>query len=225
MPRPRLFLNHLADWDWLVALEYGRVDEGQHPDRWQPVGDQFSFLRDDDVDGAIVGFKVLDLSGFDPEVPELWEIWTSARFDVPLLGLTDASAGEVVLAAQVLLDGEDTVNRCFLHEALAATDPEDALQAWSACLQTGDATAHYGLGCTYFELGRHREAYRHLRHYTEIAPHGSWNWCWYGKAAEAIGELGEARRAYRRALSLELDGDEETDAADALAALEDRGRA
>jgi hypothetical protein len=43
--------------------------------------------------------------------------------------------------------------------------------------------AHFALRYTVYELGRHREAYRHLRHYTEIAPHCSWNWCWYGKAA------------------------------------------
>ena len=36
-----------------------------------------------------------------------------------------------------------------------------------------------------------------------IAPAGSWNWCWYGKAAQAIGEIDEARRAYRRAIELE----------------------
>lgn len=61
--------------------------------------------------------------------------------------------------------------------------------------------------------------HRHLRHYTEIAPHGSWNWCWFGKAAEAVGELHEARAAYQVALDLELHGDQETDAADRLARM------
>ena len=32
--------------------------------------------------------------------------------------------------------------------------------------------AHFGLGYTLYDLGRFQEAYRHLRHYTEIAPHG-----------------------------------------------------
>lgn len=71
-----------------------------------------------------------------------------------------------------------------------------------------------------YDLGRHHEAYRHLRDYTEIAPHGSLNWCWYGKAAEAIGERAEARMAYLRAIELEERGDQETDAAELLELLE-----
>ena len=76
-----------------------------------------------------------------------------------------------------------------------------------------------GLATRLFELGRHQEAYRHLRHYTEIAPHGAWNWCWYGYAAEAIGELAEARAAYDRALELEATGQDATDASVRLARL------
>jgi Flp pilus assembly protein TadD len=82
--------------------------------------------------------------------------------------------------------------------------------------------AHFGLGYTLYELGRFPEAYRHLRHYTEIAPCGGWNWCWLGRAAEAIGETGEARNAYERALALEDAGHEETDAAELLDALSRR---
>ena len=70
------------------------------------------------------------------------------------------------------------------------------------------------------ELGRHHEAYRHLRYYAELAPAGAWNWCWYGKAAQAIGEIDEARRAYRRAIELEP-SDQETDAPELLADLDD----
>ena len=82
--------------------------------------------------------------------------------------------------------------------------------------------AHFGLGYTLYDLGRPQEAYRHLRHYTEIAPCGSWNWCWLGKAAEALGETSEARTAYERALELEDEGGEETDAAELLGRLADR---
>jgi hypothetical protein len=42
----------------------------------------------------------------------------------------------------------------------------------------------------------------------------AWNWCWYGRAAEAIGELAEARDAYREALRLEELDETETDAAE-----------
>jgi tetratricopeptide (TPR) repeat protein len=82
--------------------------------------------------------------------------------------------------------------------------------------------AHFALGYTLHDLGRHREAYRHLRHYVEIAPAGSWNWCWFGKAAEAVGEIEEARDAYRHALWLELQGEQETEAEELLDQLEDR---
>ena len=73
---------------------------------------------------------------------------------------------------------------------------------------------------TLYDLGRHKEAYRHLRHYTEIAPRLSWGWCWRGKAAHAIGESDEARSDYLRAIDLEHEGGEETDATELLADLD-----
>ena len=123
-------------------------------------------------------------------------------------------------------DGE-SVNRFFFETRVPEARGEEALAYWRACLEAGDAMAHFALGYTLYELGRFREAYRHLRYYTEIAPAGSWNWCWFGKAAEALGEIGEARAAYSRALELEREGDEETDAAERLARIEhidDHGR-
>ncbi len=80
--------------------------------------------------------------------------------------------------------------------------------------------AHFGLGYTLYELERFPEAYRHLRHYTEIAPCGSWNWCWLGKAAEAIGETAEARTAYECALELECNGDQVSNARELLEQLD-----
>lgn len=95
--------------------------------------------------------------------------------------------------------------------------PDEAVVQWLVCLQAGDTMAHFGLGCALYDLGRHHEAYGHLRHYTEIAPACAWNWCWYGRAAEAIGETAEAIQAYREALRLEgIDGSE----IDAAARLE-----
>src|SRR5690606_25962351 len=98
----------------------------------------------------------------------------------------------------------------------------EAVGHWLACLHAGDSMAHYGLGCTLYELGYYRDTYRHLRHYTEIAPRCSWGWCWYGYACEAIGEPTEARHAYERALELEAAGRDETNAAERLAALNAR---
>ncbi len=50
----------------------------------------------------------------------------------------------------------------------------------------------------------------------EIAPHGAWNWCWLGQAAQAIGEQAEARTAYERAIALEDEGEDETEARELL---------
>ena len=205
---PRLYLSHDSDLDWLIALEFGRVDDAQPADCWQRVTDRFGFLADA-PGGRVVGFKVIEFSRFDAEAAD---IWAEPRFDVPLLGLTNASAGEVCLAARTHFAGADSVNRLLFAAATQATG-EEAVALWRQCLEAGDAMAHFALGYTLLELGRSAEAYRHLRHYTEIAPHGSWNWCWYGYDAEAVGEPTEARRAYTRAIELEEAGDQKTDAA------------
>ena len=136
---------------------------------------------------------------------------------MPQLGLTDASVGEIVLAARALFGGP-TINRVYFKAAVNA-DPEEALDLWLSCLAAGDCMAHFALGYTLYDLGRFHEAYRHLRYYAELAPAGSWNWCWYGKAAQAIGEIDEARTAYLRAIELEP-CDQETDAAELLAELD-----
>jgi tetratricopeptide (TPR) repeat protein len=217
MRRPRLYVNFAAELDWLIALEFGRVDDGQPPENWVGVSGQFGFLRER-PGGRVVGFKVVDFSAFDVEDQEVAEIWSGPRFDAPALGLADASAGEVVVATRALFGDGPSINRVYFNAA-AGHRGETALGLWLACLQAGDSMAHFGLGYTLYELNRHREAYRHLRHYTEIAPAHSWNWCWLGRAAQAIGELGEARRAYERAIELEKETGVSTDAADRLAEL------
>ncbi len=219
-PPPRLYLNHSASQDWLIALEFGRVDDGQPPESWRPLSDSFAYLHDG-PGGRCLGFKALGLSELDPEDPALAGIWEGPRFDAPQLGLTDVPAGEVALAARAFFDGADSLNRRYFELACERRGDE-ALDLWQSCLEAGDAMAHFALGYTLHDLGRHREAYRHLRHYAEIAPAGSWNWCWFGKAAEAVGEVEEARAAYRRAIELELRGEQETDAEELLDRLEGR---
>jgi tetratricopeptide (TPR) repeat protein len=216
---PRLFLNHIANFDWLIALEFGRVDDAQPPENWRGVTDSFGFLHDG-PSGREVGFKIVDFSQFDPDDPEVGEIWDGPRFDAPVIGLRAATAGEIIFAARALFGDQSSINRQFFSAAIGASG-EEALALWLACLQAGDAMAHFGLGYTLYDLGRFQEAYRHLRHYTEIAPCGSWNWCWFGKAAEAVGEAAEARAAYERALKLEKMGDQESDAGELLARLDD----
>lgn len=220
MTRPRLYLSHDADYDWLIALEFGVIDDGQPSENWRRVTDDFGFLHDGPGE-AVLGFKVVDFAEFDLDADEAAEVWEGPRFDVPVLGLTDVTAGEVMAAARPFFDGRSSLNRLAFDAAVhSAADKQQALRHWQACLQAGDSMAHFGLGYTLYDLGRHREAYRHLRHYTELAPACTWAWCWYGYAAEAVGEPTEARRAYERAIELEQAGEDETDAAERLAALE-----
>lgn len=218
--RPRLFLNHDADYDWLIALEFGVTDDGQSTELWRPLSDRFAFLCDRPEGGRCLGFVVKGWSELDLHDPELAGIWSKPRFDVPALGLRRVTAGEIILAAEWFLAGHSTINRYFFDLAVgAAGKPAEAVHHWRACLQSGDVMAHYGLGYTLYELGHFHEAYRHLRAYMEITPTSPWAWCWYGKAADAIGEASEAEGAYRRALQLEQDRDDETDAAELLEEL------
>ncbi len=213
----RLYLNHLPDYDWLIALEFGRIDDGQPADHWRGVSEHIGFLLDE-PGGREVGFKITSLSTFDDEARDLCEVWDGPRFHVPQLGLGAATVGETVLASRALFGQEPTINRvCF--SAGVDSSGEAALENWLDCLEAGDCMAHFALGYTLYDLGRFHEAYRHLRYYAELAPAGAWNWCWYGKAAQAIGELDEARAAFRRAIELEPSS-QETDAAGLLAELQ-----
>ena len=220
---PRLYVSHVADYDWLTALEFGRVDDGQPPEHWNPLGESFAFLHaGPPAFGAPpIGFKVIGFSDFDPEDPDYAAIWARPHFEAPQLGLPAAPAGEILLAARSLYGDGPSLNR-VLFESATRLEGAQALEAWTACLHAGDAMAHFALGYTLYELGRFRDAYRHLRYYASISPSHPWNHCWFGKAAEAIGEHTEAQAAYRRALELTAAGAEETDAGDLLAALERR---
>lgn len=215
----RLFLNHISSLDWLIALEFGRVDEGQPSDCWRGVNDHVGFLHDGPA-GEEVGFKVLDLSSLDLDDEESAELWTGPRFTAPALGLAAATAAEIITAHRALFGDVDSVNRWYFSAAIAAESTVEALGHWLACLGAGDSMAHYGLGYTLLELGRDAEAYRHLRHYTEIAPCNPWAWSYFGRAAEARGETAEARAAYERAIELEDGGREESDARELLAELD-----
>ncbi len=215
-----LYLNHDADLGWLIAMPFGEVSDEALADEIE-VGDSFRYVSRTG-DGGIVGFVVWPFVGFDAEAPEVARIWREPLFDVPQLGLRQASAGEICLAAKAFLGGRSTVNREFLDRATASRrTPAEAANWWLLCLQAGDAMAHCGLGYTLLDLGRAREAYRHLRAYTEIAPLNAWAWCFRGKAAEGIGDVQDARTSYRRAIALEQEGGEETDAPELLASLGD----
>jgi tetratricopeptide (TPR) repeat protein len=212
-----LYLNHDADLGWLIAMPFGEVSDEALADAID-VSDEFRYVARQGG-GGIVGFVVQSFATFDPEAPAVGRIWREPLFDAPQLGLWNASAGEICLAAKPFLGGRSTVNRGFFAKALAARSKEEAARWWFLCLEAGDAMGHYGLGYTLLDLGRTREAYRHLRAYTEIAPLNAWAWCYRGRAAEAIGDADDARAAYRRAIGLEREGGEETDASALLAAM------
>ena len=42
---PRLYLNHISGLDWLIALEFGRVDDAQPQENWRGVSESFGFLH------------------------------------------------------------------------------------------------------------------------------------------------------------------------------------
>lgn len=200
--RPRLFVNCLANLDWLIALEFGRVDEGQPDDAWTGISEQFGYLFDDD---RCVGFKVLGLAEFNLDAPEHEPIWNGPRFDAPALALANATAGEVILAARVHFDGRPSLNRLYFNEAVNAEDKGDALSDWLSCVESGDSMAHYGLGVELFEAGLTARAYTHLRFYASIAPCEPWAQYWYARAAFAIEEHREAAQAVQRVFALDPD--------------------
>lgn len=209
--------------DWLEAIEFGAVVDGRPPAQLVEVSDDIRYVLRS-ARGPVAGFTVHRFSKLDiDEVDHV--IFGGPRFFVPLLGLDDASLGEVLLAARARFE-VSTADVCFFMLALACAEDEGDLEAaaghWLSCTEAGDMRGHFGLGYTLYDLGRHREAYGHLRRYTELAPHNSWAWLWLGRAAEAVGEFDEARAAYRRAIRREREGSFRTDALERLKALNHR---
>ncbi len=221
-PTPLHLSVNVTD-DWLEAVEFGAVVDGRPPSQLVEVSPNVRFVLRS-ARGPIAGFTVHRLSAGDPAT--LGEVaFGEPRFDVPLLGLDRASVGEVILAARGRFE-VSTADVCFFTLALECAEEDGDLEAaaghWLSCVESGDMRGLFGLGYTLFDLDRHREAYTHLRRYTEIAPHNSWAWLWLGRAADAIGEVDEAVSAYRRAMRREREGSFRTDALERLRELERR---
>jgi hypothetical protein len=221
-PTPLHVSVNMTD-DWLEAIEFGAVVDGRPASQLIELTDDVRFVLRS-ARGPIAGFTVHKLSELD--VDDLGEAaFGDPRFNVPLLGLDEASIGEVILAARARFE-VSTADVCFFMLALACAEEEGDLEAaaghWLSCVESGDMRGHFGLGYTLYDLGRHREAYSHLRRYTELAPHNSWAWLWLGRAAEAVGEVDEAMQAYRRAIRREREGSFRTDAPERLRELERR---
>jgi tetratricopeptide (TPR) repeat protein len=201
--------------DWLVALEFGCVLDGQPEDHYIKLSDALSFIRRS-PGGEVIGFSISGLSRLDTEHPVLWE---PPLLDLPELGLDAAPPGAVLAAARRAFPDLSTADVILFEAAVEAEGPEQAALAWRLCLGAGDMRAHFGLGYTLCDLGRHRDAYPHLRRYCELVPHNSWAWCWLGKACVGIGELSEARSAFGRAVGIEDEGGYATDARECLSEL------
>jgi tetratricopeptide (TPR) repeat protein len=213
-----LYLSHEPGQDWLFALPFGAVSDGQPKERWRDLTDDFAFYVDLET-GAVTGFGVQAFSELDVDDEALAEIWTGPRFDAPLLGLTGVSAGEIIIAARAHFGSMPSVNRIWFSAATGKSG-EEALTIWQVCLGAGDSMAHFAIGYTHYELEHYHAAYRHLRHYAELAPAQPWVWVWYAQAAAASGETAEARDACNRALELTEAGSDETDAGDLLESLD-----
>ncbi len=213
-PRRPLYLSRDVHYDYLTALEAGRVDDGQAPDQWREVGESFHFLLDR-PGGRVVGFRIEDFSEWLPTDEEERAILEAGRFEAPLLVLRGAGALRIAREAAKFFDGENSINRDFFDRATecgANEEYEQELYWWRCCLQSGDPMAHFGLGYTLSDLGRFREALPHLRHYTRIAAHGPWSWVWLARCQSGLGRFDEARASYRKAIALSEAGADETDA-------------
>lgn len=207
-------------WGNLEVLAFGTVTDGLPGERFRAIDDaaRSAFVLADDL-RTVTGFVVRDYD--DQQEPfelDAEALWTGPRFDVPVLGLAGATAGEVILAVRGrFAEGEPTADALHFHSAMEQEDPATAVAEWRLALEAGDMKAHYALGYTLCGLGAHRQAYDHLRRYTELVPSNGWAWWWLGQACEGLGDRAEARIAYERAV--EANGDE-TDASERLAALE-----
>jgi hypothetical protein len=211
-------------WELLTVIRFGSVWDGQ-PEGCvgQLESDERLFFLFEESGGPVIGFTVGEPHEFDPEESSDPLVWDGARFEVPLLGLNNATIGETLLAVQGRFEADEPTNDAmFFHMAIDASggdDLEKAAWCYRMALEAGDQKARYGLGYTQVELGQHRAAYDNLRLYVELTPNNSWAWCWLGRACQGLGERGEAEAAYRRAIELEESGSFETDAPQLLEEL------
>ncbi len=217
--------------DVLEVVEFGAVWDGQPAALARGIAaeERIGFLLEEPA-GSVIGFAALEPHAIDLDALDAAEVWDGPRFAVPALGLDDACAGEILLAVQGRYDpGEPTVDAMYFGLAVAAqhddeTDAETVAELYRMALEAGQQRARFALGYVLLEAGRPRDAYDHLRRYAEQAPSNSWAWRWLGAAAEAIGEVKEALRAYKRAELCQAKGSFETDAAELAAALRERRR-
>lgn len=218
---PTARISYDADQDLLEATVPDAVIDGPLDDEVDTVLDGVHIVRRG-AGGPVIGFAVEEAFAWDPERnADDDAVWGGAvRFDVPTLALTDAPIGLIVAAARATLDGSTADVLCFDEAVQRGDEPDEAEGWWRACLASGQLRAHFGLGYTLLALHRPREAYGHLAAYTELLPRNAWAWHWRAQAAEALGEVAEAKACFRRAIEAEAAGSFATDADEHLERLE-----
>jgi tetratricopeptide (TPR) repeat protein len=208
-------------YDHVLAVAFGHLVDEKPADEYIFFSEVAALLLSE-PDGEVIGFVVDGITEFEPD--DMGELWEGPRFHVPALGLRSASPGEITTAALVAYPESSLATELFRIAVNEQGSPRTE-QNWRDCLEAGDLRAHFGLGYTLCELGRHREAYAHLRYYTELVPRNAWAWCWLGRACKGVGDPAEAATAYRQALELENSGSSETEAAVCLRELDEAGGA
>ena len=115
MSRPRVYLSRDPALGYLSAIEFGCVADGQPDAAWRVIRDRVGFLHEGRR-GRCIGFQVNEFNSFDPQDEGFEALWEETpRFHVPQLGLQDASAGEICLAARAFLGDEPTLNECYFY--------------------------------------------------------------------------------------------------------------
>src|SRR4051812_989735 len=80
-----LFINRDIDYDWLIALEHGRICDGHPSEQFDGVDENCAYMLDRPHGRRVTGFVIHGLRDFDADAyPRLFE---GPRFDVPLFGL------------------------------------------------------------------------------------------------------------------------------------------
>src|SRR4051812_39095724 len=82
--------------DLVSAAAYGVVVDEWHGERLR-TDSGLDYLVDD---GIVVGFEVFELRGFELDMEDE-DVWEGPRFSVPVLGLDDTTAGQIIASAWV----------------------------------------------------------------------------------------------------------------------------
>lgn len=215
-----LHVSYDADRDTLVACAYGAVPQPALESRTVGITCWLSFVLRKPK-GTVIGFVLDGLSAVDVDDHDP-TLWTDPRFTVPVLGLTDAGVGEIILRARCTFGAASTADvsaRIAARAHAAAGEHREAERELRAALSAGDLQAHLALAGCLCSQGRYREAYDHGRIFTQLDPEDSWGFAWLGRAALELGDRTEAETALREAVRLEGDGSHRTPAGGVLRSL------